>query len=55
MLLVTVRQSESQHSLFNGRWIQVNKLQSSRKSLSSPEEPSALDLLTLTLQVRHAP
>lgn len=51
MLLVTIRDLESQHSLFNGKWMQVAKLQSQRKSLSTPEEPYALDVLIITIQV----
>lgn len=52
VLLVTIRDLESQHSLFNGKWMQVTKLQSQRKSLSTPEEPYALDILIITIQVR---
>lgn len=54
MLLVTIRDTESQHSLFSGKWMQVTKLQSQRKSLSTPEEPYALDILIITIQVRNA-
>ncbi|XP_077594883.1 ankyrin repeat and fibronectin type-III domain-containing protein 1 isoform X1 [Stigmatopora nigra] len=50
VLLVTVRDAESQHSLFSGKWMQVAKLQSQRKSLSTPEEPYALDILIITIQ-----
>ncbi|KAM6897551.1 ankyrin repeat and fibronectin type-III domain-containing protein 1 [Xenentodon cancila] len=50
VLLVTIRNTESQHSLFNGKWIEVTKLQSQRKSLSTPEEPYALDILIITIQ-----
>ncbi|XP_061732006.1 ankyrin repeat and fibronectin type-III domain-containing protein 1 isoform X1 [Nerophis ophidion] len=50
VLLVTIRDTESQHSLFSGKWMQVTKLQSQRKSLSTPEEPYALDILIITLQ-----
>lgn len=50
VLLVTVRDTESQHSLFSGKWMQVTKLQSQRKSLSTPEEPYALDILIITIQ-----
>lgn len=52
VLLVTIRDMESQHSLFSGKWMQVTKLQSQRKSLSTPEEPYALDILIITIQVR---
>ncbi|XP_075891194.1 ankyrin repeat and fibronectin type-III domain-containing protein 1 isoform X2 [Nelusetta ayraudi] len=50
VLLVTIRDLESQHSLFSGKWMQVAKLQSQRKSLSTPEEPYALDILIITIQ-----
>nr|XP_046232842.1 uncharacterized protein ankfn1 isoform X3 [Scatophagus argus] len=50
VLLVTIRDLESQHSLFSGKWMQVTKLQSQRKSLSTPEEPYALDILIITIQ-----
>lgn len=52
VLLVTIRDTEGQHSLFSGKWMQVSKLQSQRKSLSTPEEPYALDILIITIQVR---
>ena len=51
VLLVTVRDMESQYSFFSGKWMQVTKLQSQRKSLSTPEEPYALDILIITIQV----
>ncbi|XP_037546904.1 ankyrin repeat and fibronectin type-III domain-containing protein 1 [Nematolebias whitei] len=50
VLLVTIRDTESQHSLVSGKWMQVTKLQSQRKSLSTPEEPYALDILIITMQ-----
>ncbi|XP_029933769.1 ankyrin repeat and fibronectin type-III domain-containing protein 1 isoform X4 [Myripristis murdjan] len=50
VLLVTIRDTESQHSFFSGKWMQVTKLQSQRKSLSTPEEPYALDVLIITMQ-----
>ncbi|XP_030631009.1 ankyrin repeat and fibronectin type-III domain-containing protein 1 [Chanos chanos] len=50
VLLVTVREMESLYSFFNGKWMQVSKLQSQRKSLSTPEEPYALDILLITIQ-----
>ncbi|XP_067344144.1 ankyrin repeat and fibronectin type-III domain-containing protein 1 isoform X1 [Channa argus] len=50
VLLVTIRDLETQHSLFSGKWMQVTKLQSQRKSLSTPEEPYALDILIITMQ-----
>uniref|UniRef100_A0A8C3E9T8 Ankyrin repeat and fibronectin type III domain containing 1 n=1 Tax=Corvus moneduloides TaxID=1196302 RepID=A0A8C3E9T8_CORMO len=51
MVIVTVREVESLYSFFNGKWMQVSKLQSQRKSLSTPEEPTALDILLITIQV----
>ncbi|XP_056152660.1 ankyrin repeat and fibronectin type-III domain-containing protein 1-like [Lampris incognitus] len=50
VLLVTIRDMESQYSFFSGKWMQVTKLQSQRKSLSTPEEPYALDILIITIQ-----
>ncbi|KAK3559518.1 hypothetical protein QTP86_013702 [Hemibagrus guttatus] len=50
VLLVTVREMDSSYSFFNGKWMQVSKLQSQRKSLSTPEEPYALDILLITIQ-----
>lgn len=51
VLLVTVRDADGQHALLSGKWMQVAKVQSQRKSLSTPEEPYALDVLVITLQV----
>ncbi|XP_053366779.1 ankyrin repeat and fibronectin type-III domain-containing protein 1 isoform X2 [Clarias gariepinus] len=50
VLLLTVREMDSSYSFFNGKWMQVSKLQSQRKSLSTPEEPYALDILLITIQ-----
>ncbi|XP_067914756.1 ankyrin repeat and fibronectin type-III domain-containing protein 1 [Heterodontus francisci] len=50
VLLVTVRELESQYSFVNGKWIQICKFQSQRKSLSTLEEPTALDVLLITIQ-----
>ncbi|MEE6507008.1 hypothetical protein FKM82_007938 [Ascaphus truei] len=50
VLIVTIREVESLYSFFNGKWIQISKLQSQRKSLSTPEEPTALDILLITIQ-----
>lgn len=55
VLFVTIRDTENHHSVFSGKWMQVSKLQSQRKSMSTPEEPYALDILIITIQVRkHA-
>lgn len=53
VLFVTIRDTESHHSVFSGKWMQVSKLQSQRKSMSTPEEPYALDILIITIQVRN--
>ncbi|XP_068610883.1 ankyrin repeat and fibronectin type-III domain-containing protein 1 [Brachionichthys hirsutus] len=50
VLLVTIRDTDTQHALASGKWLQVTKLQSQRKSLSTPEEPYALDILIITMQ-----
>ncbi|XP_067860654.1 ankyrin repeat and fibronectin type-III domain-containing protein 1 [Heptranchias perlo] len=50
VLLVTVRELESEFSFINGKWIQICKFQSQRKSLSTPDEPTALDVLLITIQ-----
>ncbi|XP_040857087.1 ankyrin repeat and fibronectin type-III domain-containing protein 1 [Ochotona curzoniae] len=49
-LIVTIREVEMLYSFFNGKWMQISKLQSQRKSLSTPEEPTALDILLITIQ-----
>lgn len=51
ILIVTIREMEMLYSFFNGKWMQISKLQSQRKSLSTPEEPTALDILLITIQV----
>ncbi|KAK5850392.1 hypothetical protein PBY51_001276 [Eleginops maclovinus] len=50
VLLVTTREADSTHTLCGGKWTPVSKLQSQRKSLSTPEEPYALDILIITIQ-----
>ncbi|XP_029707285.1 ankyrin repeat and fibronectin type-III domain-containing protein 1 isoform X2 [Takifugu rubripes] len=50
VLFVTVRDTESHPSVISGKWMQVSKLQSQRKSMSTPEEPYALDILIITIQ-----
>ncbi|KAM6474336.1 ankyrin repeat and fibronectin type-III domain-containing protein 1 isoform 1-T1 [Liasis olivaceus] len=50
VIIVTIREVESLYSFFNGKWMQISKLQSQRKSLSTPEEPTALDILLITIQ-----
>ncbi|MGH0117117.1 UNVERIFIED_CONTAM: hypothetical protein FKN15_030962 [Acipenser sinensis] len=53
-LLVTMRDLGSSQSLENVRWTQLSKLQMQRKSISSPEEPTALDMLLITLHEKLA-
>ncbi|XP_053564142.1 ankyrin repeat and fibronectin type-III domain-containing protein 1 [Bombina bombina] len=50
VLIVSIREVETLYSFFNGKWMQISKLQSQRKSLSTPEEPTALDILLITIQ-----
>ncbi|XP_063152626.1 ankyrin repeat and fibronectin type-III domain-containing protein 1 [Candoia aspera] len=50
VIIITIREVESLYSFFNGKWMQISKLQSQRKSLSTPEEPTALDILLITIQ-----
>ncbi|XP_043541381.1 ankyrin repeat and fibronectin type-III domain-containing protein 1-like, partial [Chiloscyllium plagiosum] len=50
VLLVTVRELETQCSFITGKWIQIAKFQSQRKSMSTLEEPTALDVLLITIQ-----
>ncbi|XP_043855457.1 ankyrin repeat and fibronectin type-III domain-containing protein 1-like [Dromiciops gliroides] len=50
IVIVTIREVETLYSFFNGKWMQISKLQSQRKSLSTPEEPTALDILVITIQ-----
>ncbi|XP_051889018.1 ankyrin repeat and fibronectin type-III domain-containing protein 1 [Pristis pectinata] len=50
VLLVTVRELNAQSSSPGSRWIPFSKFQSQRKSLSTPEQPTALDVLLITMQ-----
>ncbi|KAJ8364191.1 hypothetical protein SKAU_G00130220 [Synaphobranchus kaupii] len=54
VLLVTLRDLSSSPSLDGVRWTQLCKLQLQRKSISSPEEPTALDMLLITLHEKLA-
>uniref|UniRef100_A0A8C4R3D3 Fibronectin type-III domain-containing protein n=1 Tax=Eptatretus burgeri TaxID=7764 RepID=A0A8C4R3D3_EPTBU len=49
-LFVTLRYADSVNSSLNLRWLPASKLQSQRKSLSGLEDPTALDVLLITLQ-----
>ncbi|XP_029102352.1 ankyrin repeat and fibronectin type-III domain-containing protein 1 [Scleropages formosus] len=53
-LLVTLRDLSSGPSLDGSRWTQLCRLQLQRKSISSPEEPTALDMLLITLHEKLA-
>ncbi|XP_035261553.1 ankyrin repeat and fibronectin type-III domain-containing protein 1 isoform X2 [Anguilla anguilla] len=54
VLLVTLRDMSSSPSLDGVRWTPLCKLQLQRKSISSPEEPTALDMLLITLHEKLA-
>lgn len=50
-LLVLLKDMNTCPNLDGARWMQLGKLQLQRKSISSPEEPTALDMLLITLHV----
>lgn len=50
-LLVLLKDMSACPNLDGVRWTQLCKLQLHRKSISSPEEPTALDMLLITLHV----
>lgn len=50
-LLVLLKDMNACPNLDGVRWTQLCKLQLQRKSISSPEEPTALDMLLITLHV----
>lgn len=50
-LLVLLKDMNACPNLDGVRWMQLGKLQLQRKSISSPEEPTALDMLLITLHV----
>ncbi|XP_056153692.1 ankyrin repeat and fibronectin type-III domain-containing protein 1 isoform X2 [Lampris incognitus] len=53
-LLVLLRDMSTCPNLDGVRWTQLCKLQLQRKSISSPEEPTALDMLLITLHEKLA-
>lgn len=53
-LLVLLKDMNASPNLDGVRWTQLCKLQLQRKSISSPEEPTALDMLLITLHVSPA-
>lgn len=50
-LLVLLKDMNTCPNLDGVHWMQLGKLQLQRKSISSPEEPTALDILLITLHV----
>uniref|UniRef100_A0A6I8NE69 Fibronectin type-III domain-containing protein n=1 Tax=Ornithorhynchus anatinus TaxID=9258 RepID=A0A6I8NE69_ORNAN len=54
VLVVTLREVEGPLSGDPARWLPLTKLQGGRRSVSTPDEPSALDQLLLTLQEKLA-
>lgn len=53
-LLVLLKDMNTCPNLDGVRWTQLCKLQLQRKSISSPEEPTALDILLIKLHVSPA-
>ncbi|XP_029703127.1 ankyrin repeat and fibronectin type-III domain-containing protein 1 isoform X3 [Takifugu rubripes] len=53
-LLVLLKDMNTCPNLDGARWMQLGKLQLQRKSISSPEEPTALDMLLITLHEKLA-
>ncbi|XP_064245956.1 ankyrin repeat and fibronectin type-III domain-containing protein 1-like isoform X6 [Passer domesticus] len=54
ILIVTLKEVKTNQTFESVRWVPICKLQSSRKSVSSPEEPTALDTLLISLQDKLA-
>ncbi|XP_061562125.1 ankyrin repeat and fibronectin type-III domain-containing protein 1 isoform X2 [Phycodurus eques] len=54
VLLVLLKDMNASQNLDGVRWMQLCKLQLQRKSISSPEEPTALDMLLITLHEKLA-
>jgi len=52
-LLVLLKDMSAGPNLDGVRWTQLCKLQLHRKTISPPEEPTALDTLLITLHVSH--
>ncbi|NWU90790.1 ANKF1 protein, partial [Upupa epops] len=50
ILIVTLKEVKTNQTFESVRWVPICKLQSSRKSVSSPEEPTALDTLLISVQ-----
>ncbi|KAL9835592.1 LOW QUALITY PROTEIN: ankyrin repeat and fibronectin type-III domain-containing protein 1-like [Geothlypis trichas] len=54
ILIVTLKEVKTNQTFESVRWVPICKLQSGRKSVSSPEEPTALDTLLISLQDKLA-
>ncbi|XP_030906121.2 ankyrin repeat and fibronectin type-III domain-containing protein 1-like isoform X1 [Melopsittacus undulatus] len=54
ILIVTLKEVKTNQTFESVRWVPICKLQSSRKSVSSPEEPTALDMLLISIQDKLA-
>ncbi|XP_063171153.1 ankyrin repeat and fibronectin type-III domain-containing protein 1-like [Candoia aspera] len=54
ILVVTLKEVKTNQTFESVRWVPLSKLQTSRKSISSPEEPTALDVLLMTMQDKLA-
>ncbi|XP_030340391.1 ankyrin repeat and fibronectin type-III domain-containing protein 1-like isoform X4 [Strigops habroptila] len=54
ILIVTLKEVKTNQTFESVRWVPICKLQSSRKSVSSPEEPTALDTLLISIQDKLA-
>ncbi|XP_034639734.1 ankyrin repeat and fibronectin type-III domain-containing protein 1-like isoform X7 [Trachemys scripta elegans] len=54
ILIVTLKEVKTNQTFESVRWIPLSKLQTSRKSVSSPEEPTSLDMLLMTMQDKLA-
>ncbi|XP_075575100.1 ankyrin repeat and fibronectin type-III domain-containing protein 1 [Pelecanus crispus] len=50
ILIVTLKEVKTNQTFESVRWVPICKLQTSRKSVSSPEEPTALDTLLISIQ-----
>ncbi|KAM6424146.1 ankyrin repeat and fibronectin type-III domain-containing protein 1-like isoform 4-T9 [Liasis olivaceus] len=54
ILVVTLKEVKTNQTFESVHWVPLSKLQTSRKSVSSPEEPTALDVLLMTMQDKLA-
>ncbi|XP_041264833.1 ankyrin repeat and fibronectin type-III domain-containing protein 1-like isoform X1 [Onychostruthus taczanowskii] len=54
ILVVTLKEVKTNQTFESVRWVPICKLQTSRKSVSSPEEPTALDMLLISIQDKLA-